>query len=154
VDCGQAVHPDGVVSQIEGGLIFGLSAALWGKIDVAHGQIVQSNYNNYRVMRINETPPIEVHIVPSNAAPQGIGETSTAVVFPALAAAIHAATGVRLRSQPFDRHELLRKGAHAKSSDAAVVGGVAVAAGAVAVVANRLVRKSSPVGSPRSGDTV
>ncbi len=154
VNCGQAVHPDGVVSQIEGGLIFGLSAALWGKIDVVKGQIVQSNYNNYRVLRINETPPIEVHIVPSKAAPQGIGETSTAVVFPALAAAIHAATGVRLRSQPFDQHELLRKGTHAKSSDVAVVGGVAVAVGAAAVLANRIVRSSSPTGSPQSGGTV
>ena len=154
VDCGQAVHPDGVVSQIEGGLIFGLSAAMWGKIDVVKGQIVQSNYNNYRVLRINETPPIEVHIVPSNAAPQGIGEAGTPPVFPALAAAIHAATGVRLRSLPFDRHELLRKGTHAKSSAGAVVGGVAVAAGAAAVLARHLVRKSSPTGSPQSGDTL
>jgi isoquinoline 1-oxidoreductase subunit beta len=146
VDCGQPVNPDGVISQIEGGIIFGLSAALWGKIDVAKGQIVQSNFHDYRLMRMNETPPIDVHIIPSNAAPRGIGETGTAVVFSALASAIHAATGVRLRSHPFNRHESLQA-SHAKSTNALVVGGAVVAVGAAAVVATQLVRKSSRTSS-------
>jgi isoquinoline 1-oxidoreductase subunit beta len=154
VDCGQPVNPNGVVSQIEGGLIFGFSAALWGKIDVLNGQIVQSNFHDYRVMRINETPPIEVHIVPSTGAPQGIGEAGTAIAFAALAAAIHAATGVRLRSLPFDRHELLRKDTQSKSSDVMAIGGVAAAVGVAAVVATQLVRKSSRRNSPHSGDAV
>ena len=154
VDCGQPVNPNGVASQIEGGLVFGLSASLWGKIDVANGQIVQSNFHDYRVMRINETPPIEVHIVPSTAPPQGIGEAGTAIAFAALAAAIHAATGVRLRSLPFDRHELLRKGAQSKSSDVVAIGAVAAAVGAAAVAATRLVKKSSRDSSPSSGDTL
>jgi hypothetical protein len=97
---------------------------------------------------MNETPPIDVHIIPSNAAPRGIGETGTAVVFSALASAIHAATGVRLRSHPFNRHELLQKASHAKSTDAVVVGGAVVAVGAAAVVATHLVRKSSRTSSP------
>lgn len=104
VDCGQVINPDGVVSQIEGALIFGLTAALWGKISLAGGKIVESNFNDYRLLRIDETPPIEVYVLDSAEAPGGIGETGTAISFPALAAAIHDATGVRLRSLPLDRH--------------------------------------------------
>jgi isoquinoline 1-oxidoreductase subunit beta len=152
VDCGQPVNPDGVISQIEGGIIFGLSAALWGKVDIANGQIVQSNFHDYRLLRMNETPPIEVHIVPSNAAPMGIGEPGTAIIFPALAAAIHAATGVRLRSHPFYKHELLQQKTNEASIDAAIAGGIAVAVGTAAVAAH-VIRKSRSKNSPILGDT-
>ncbi len=110
VDCGQVINPNGAAGQIEGALIFGLSAALWGKINIAGGRIVQSNFNDYRVLRIDETPPIEVHIVESTQPPGGLGETGTSISFPALAAAVYAATGVRLRTLPLDRHpELVGK---------------------------------------------
>ena len=106
VDCGIVVNPDTVVAQIEGGLIFGLTAALHGEITLAKGRVQQSNFNNYRMMRINETPKIEVHLIQSVEAPGGIGEPGTAAAAPALANALFAATGVRLRKLPIDRQAL------------------------------------------------
>lgn len=106
VDAGVIVNPNAVIAQIEGGLIFGLSAALFGDVTVARGRIVQSNFHDYRVLRINEAPPIEVHIVRSEAAPGGIGEPGTTAVAPSLANAIAAATGIRLRRMPIDRNVL------------------------------------------------
>jgi len=103
VDTGIAVNPDTIIAQIQGGLIFGLTAALHGEITIANGRVQQSNFNNYRMMRINETPEIEVHLVPSGEAPGGIGETGTTAAPPALANAIFAATGIRLRKLPIDR---------------------------------------------------
>jgi isoquinoline 1-oxidoreductase beta subunit len=100
VDCGTVVNPDTVAAQIEGGLIFGLTAALHSEITVAQGRVQQSNFNNYRIMRIDEAPKIEAHIITSAEAPGGIGEPGTSVAAPALANAIFAATGVRLRSLP------------------------------------------------------
>ncbi len=106
VDCGIVVNPDTVVAQIEGGMIFGLTAALHSEITLAKGRIQQSNFNNYRMMRINEAPKIEVHLIRSVEAPGGIGEPGTAAAAPALANALFAATGVRLRKLPVDRKAL------------------------------------------------
>jgi isoquinoline 1-oxidoreductase subunit beta len=106
VDCGTVVNPDGVEAQIQGGLIFGLTAALYDEITIARGRVQQSNFNNYRMMRINETPAIEVHLMRNGEAPGGIGEPGTSIAGPALANALFAATGVRLRSLPVDRKQL------------------------------------------------
>jgi isoquinoline 1-oxidoreductase subunit beta len=106
VDCGTVVNPDSVEAQIQGGLIFGLTAALYNEITIAKGRVQQSNFNNYRMMRINEAPAIEVHLVRNGEAPGGIGEPGTSIAAPALANALFAATGVRLRSLPVDRKQL------------------------------------------------
>lgn len=100
VDCGHTVNPDQVVAQMEGGIIFGLTAALWGEITLDKGRVQQSNFNDYRVMRINEAPVIEVHIVNSVDDPGGIGEPGTSGAGPALTNAIFAATGKRIRKLP------------------------------------------------------
>ena len=106
VDCGTVVNPDSVEAQIQGGLIFGLTAALYNEITIAKGRVQQSNFNNYRMMRINEAPAIEVHLMRNGEAPGGIGEPGTSIAGPALANALFAATGVRLRSLPVDRKQL------------------------------------------------
>ena len=90
VDCGQIVNPDTIVAQIEGGIIFGISAALWGEITLKDGRVEQHNFNDYRVLRINEAPLIEVHLVKSTEAPGGIGEPGTIGIAPAMANAIFA----------------------------------------------------------------
>jgi isoquinoline 1-oxidoreductase beta subunit len=100
LDCGQAINPDSVKAQIEGGLIFGMTAALYGEITFEKGRVQQSNFNNYRMLRMDETPSIEVHLVESSEKPGGIGETGTAAAFPAIANAVFAATGKRLRRLP------------------------------------------------------
>jgi isoquinoline 1-oxidoreductase subunit beta len=100
VDCGQVVNPSTVAAQMEGGIVFGLSAALWGEITFAEGRVEQSNFHDYRVMRLNEVPRIDVHIVPSSEAPGGVGEPGTSVAIPALVNAVHAATGRRIRTLP------------------------------------------------------
>ena len=100
VDCGQIVNPDTIVAQIEGGIIFGISAALWGEITLKNGRVEQHNFNDYRVLRINETPLIDVHLVKSAEAPGGIGEPGTIGVAPAMANAIFALTGKRIRKLP------------------------------------------------------
>ncbi|MFC7554791.1 xanthine dehydrogenase family protein molybdopterin-binding subunit [Pseudoroseomonas wenyumeiae] len=108
VDCGQTVNPDTVAAQIEGGLVFGLSAALCSDITFEGGRVQQSNFNDYRMMGINETPPIEVHQIRNNENPGSIGENGTVSAAPALANAVFAATGKRLRRYPIDRRELIR----------------------------------------------
>jgi isoquinoline 1-oxidoreductase beta subunit len=80
--------------------VYGISAALWGEVTLKNGRVEQSNFHNYRALRMNEAPAIEVHLVRSGEAPGGIGEPGTAVTAPALANAIHAATGKRLRKLP------------------------------------------------------
>ena len=102
VDTGIVVNPDSVVAQLQGGLIFGLTAALFGEITIKNGRVEQSNFQNYRMLRINEIPVIEVHLIASNEAPGGIGETGTTAAPPAVGNAIYAATGVRLRRLPID----------------------------------------------------
>ena len=100
VDCGTVVNPDTVKAQIEGGIIFGISGALYGEVTLTNGRVQQSNFNNYRVLRINEAPSIEVHLVRNGEAPGGIGEPGTAVTAPALANAVFAVTGKRIRKLP------------------------------------------------------
>ncbi|ASY71785.1 hypothetical protein N181_21555 [Sinorhizobium fredii USDA 205] len=108
VDCGQVINPDTVEAQIQSGIIYGLSAALYGRITVQNGAVVEGNFDDSPVLRINETPKIEVHIVPSSEAPGGIGEVGTPGVAPSLLNAIFMATGKRLRSLPIDHNELRR----------------------------------------------
>jgi len=110
VDSGTAVNPDTVVAQLEGGLIFGLTAALYGEITIAKGRVEQHNFNDYRMVRIDEVPAIEVHLAPSDESPGGIGETGTTAAPPAVSNAIFAATGVRLRRLPIDRALLASRG--------------------------------------------
>jgi isoquinoline 1-oxidoreductase subunit beta len=109
VDTGIVVNPDTVVAQIQGGLIFGLTAALYGKITIDKGRVQQSNFNDYRMLRIHETPQIEVHLIESGEAPGGIGETGVTAAPPALGNALFAATGIRLRRLPIDRDVLSGK---------------------------------------------
>ncbi|MGZ5925466.1 MAG: molybdopterin cofactor-binding domain-containing protein [Rhizomicrobium sp.] len=103
VDAGRVVNPDTLASQVQGGLIFGLTAALHGSITVANGRVQQNNFNDYRMMRINEAPAIEVHIIKSGEAPGGIGEPGCTAGPPSLVNAIAAATGIRLRELPVNR---------------------------------------------------
>jgi len=110
VDTGIAVNPDTIVAQLQGGLIFGLTAALWGEITIERGRVRQSNFNDYRMLRIDEVPKIDVHIVKSGEDPGGIGETGTTAGPPALRNAIYAATGVALRRLPIDRKALATGG--------------------------------------------
>lgn len=100
VDCGTAINPDVVRQQMEGGIIFGLTAALYGEIHLENGAVVESNFHDYRMLRLAETPEIDVHIVPSAAAPSGVGEPGVPPIAPAVANALYAATGQRLRSLP------------------------------------------------------
>jgi isoquinoline 1-oxidoreductase subunit beta len=106
VDCGQMVNPRIVESQIESAIVFGLSAALWGEITIGAGQVRQTNFNSYRLLRGNEVPELDVHLVGSDAPPGGIGEPAVALVAPAICNAIFAATGKRLRSLPIAAYTL------------------------------------------------
>jgi isoquinoline 1-oxidoreductase beta subunit len=106
VDCGHVINPAGVEQQIQSGIVYGLSAALKGAITIEHGRVVQGNFNHYDVLRIDEMPVVEVHIVPSQAAPGGIGEASTPSIIPAVANAIFAVTGKRLRKLPIRPEDL------------------------------------------------
>ena len=107
VDCGPVVNPDTLAAQVQGGLIFGLSMALYNEITLTRGRVDQSNFHDYRVMRIDEAPQIDVHVVHNpNDQIGGIGETGTVAAAPALANAIFAATGRRLRRIPFGTGQL------------------------------------------------
>jgi len=106
VDCGQMVNPDTVTAQMEGGLIYGLTAALHGEITLKNGRVEQSNFDTYQAVRIDEAPAIEVHLIDSREAPGGVGEPSTSTIAPAVINAIYAATGKRLRKLPINPEEL------------------------------------------------
>ncbi len=110
VDCGLAVNPDGFKAQIEGAIVFGLSAVLYGEITLAGGAVEQQNFPNYPVVRLADCPAIEVHIIESDAPLGGGGEPGTPPVAPAITNAIFAATGVRIRDLPVNKHAL-KKGA-------------------------------------------
>ena len=100
VDCGMTVNPDIVKRQVESAIVYGLTAALYGKITFKDGRVEQSNFHDYRMLRMNEMPKVEVHIVPSREAPGGMGEPGTPPIAPAVANAIFAATGKRIRKLP------------------------------------------------------
>ncbi len=103
VDCGTAINPDIIAAQMEGGIGFGLGAVRFGAITLKDGRIEQDNFNSYRVLRMNEMPKVEVHIMPSTEAPTGVGEPGVAPVGPAVANAIFAATGRRMHVLPFPK---------------------------------------------------
>ena len=109
VDTGIAVNPDTIRAQLQGGLVFGLTAALYGEVTIDKGRVQQSNFNDYRMLRIDQVPNIEVHVINSGADPGGIGETGVTAGPPALRNAIYAATGVALRRLPIDRRALAVK---------------------------------------------
>ena len=104
IDCGIAVNPLGIESQVQGGISIGISAVAFGNIEIVDGRIKQSNFHDYNVMRINHMPEIEVHIIPSEEMPTGVGEQATAPIAPAVANAIFAASGTRVRSFPLSKH--------------------------------------------------
>jgi len=108
LDCGTAVNPDTVQAQVQGGLLFGVTAALYGEITLKNGRVEQENFDSYQPLRIDEAPAIEVHIVPSGEPPGGMGECGTSVVPAAVTNAIFAATGKRLRKLPVDAAALRR----------------------------------------------
>jgi isoquinoline 1-oxidoreductase subunit beta len=109
VDTGIAVNPDTIMAQLQGGLIFGLTAAFYGEVTIDKGRVQQSNFNDYRMLRIDQVPNIEVHVIKSGEDPGGIGETGCTAGPPALRNAIYAATGVALRRLPIDRAALVNK---------------------------------------------
>jgi isoquinoline 1-oxidoreductase subunit beta len=109
VDTGIPVNPDTIMAQLQGGLIFGLTAALYGEVTIDKGRVQQSNFNDYRMLRIDQVPNIEVHVIKSGEEPGGIGETGVTAGPPALRNAIYAATGVALRRLPIDRRALAAK---------------------------------------------
>ncbi len=106
VDCGMVVNPDGVRQQIESAIVYGLSAALHGEITLDKGRVVQSNFNDYPPLRFSEMPKVDVHIVESGMPPSGIGEPGTPPIAPAVANAVFALTGKRLRRMPFGQESL------------------------------------------------
>ncbi|WOH50145.1 xanthine dehydrogenase family protein molybdopterin-binding subunit [Bradyrhizobium sp. sBnM-33] len=106
VDCGTVVNPDTVQAQIQSGIIFGTTAALYGEITLKDGRVEQTNFDTYQILRMNEAPTIEVHVVKSSEAPGGMGETGTSAIVPAISNAIFAATGKRLRKMPIDIRSL------------------------------------------------
>jgi isoquinoline 1-oxidoreductase beta subunit len=102
VDCGISINPDTIQAQIQSAVMFGLTAALYGEITLKDGRVEQSNFDSYQILRMNEAPAVEVHIVPSREVPGGMGEAGTSAIVPAVANAIFAATGKRLRRMPVD----------------------------------------------------
>jgi isoquinoline 1-oxidoreductase beta subunit len=106
VDCGTVVNPDTIEAQVQSATIFGITAALHGQITLKNGRVEQSNFHDYQMLRINEVPAIEVHIVQSSEPPGGMGECGTSAIVPAVANAIFAATGKRLRKMPVDNTAL------------------------------------------------
>lgn len=100
VDCGQVANPLTIEAQMQSGIVYGLTAALYGEIDIRDGRVVQGNFDTYRMLRIPEMPVVEVHIVPSTEPPGGIGEPGTPPILPAVANAVFAATGTRIRKPP------------------------------------------------------
>jgi isoquinoline 1-oxidoreductase beta subunit len=106
IDCGVAVHPDNIMAQLEGGMVYGLTAALRGEITLRNGAVTQSNFNDYPMLTLAEMPRFESYIVPSTAAPGGVGEPGTGPIAPALCNAIYAATGRRVRELPLSKSQL------------------------------------------------
>ncbi len=108
VDAGFAVYPDGLIAQIESGIVYGLTAALYGEISIKQGAVAESNFHDYPMLRMDAAPAIETHIINSGAPLGGAGEPGTPVIGPALTNAIFAATGIRIRELPVSKHDLKR----------------------------------------------
>jgi isoquinoline 1-oxidoreductase beta subunit len=106
MDCGTVINPDTVQAQIQSGVMFGVTAALYGEITLKNGRIEQTNFDTYQMLRINEAPAIEVHVVKSTEPPGGMGEAGTSGIVPAIGNAVFAATGKRLRKMPIDSNAL------------------------------------------------
>jgi len=100
VDCGMHVNPQTIEAQMQGAIVYGLTAALFGRIDIDRGRVVQSNFHDYRMLRLAEMPQVEVHLVPSEGPPGGVGEAALPALAPAVCNAIFAATGKRIRRLP------------------------------------------------------
>ena len=109
VDTGLAVNPDTIVAQLQGGHTFGLTAALYGQITLKNGRVEQSNFHDYQLLRMNQVPPIEAHLIKSGESPGGIGEAGVTSALPALRNAVYAATGVALRRMPIDSSLLAKR---------------------------------------------
>jgi isoquinoline 1-oxidoreductase beta subunit len=106
IDCGTVVNPDTVKAQVEGSIVWGLTAALYGAITIDKGRVQQSNFHDYPMLRINEMPVVEVHIIPSNLPPGGVGEPGVPPLAPAVCNAIFAGTGKRIRKLPIRAEDL------------------------------------------------
>jgi len=102
LDCGTVVNPDTVRAQIQSAVMFGTTAALYGEITLKNGRVEQTNFDTYQMLRMNEAPAVDVHIVANSEPPGGMGEGGTSAIVPAIANAIFAATGKRLRKMPVD----------------------------------------------------
>jgi isoquinoline 1-oxidoreductase beta subunit len=109
VDCGPVVNPDTVRAQVQGAVMYGVTAALYGEITLKDGRVEQSNFDTYQALRINEAPVVEVHIIQGAQAPGGMGETGTSCIVPAVGNAVFAATGKRMRKMPVDATVLASK---------------------------------------------
>lgn len=109
VDCGTAINPDIVAAQMEGGIAFGLAAALRGAITLTGGRVDQSNFHDYQPLRMADMPQVEVHIVPSSRPPSGVGEAGVPAIAPAVANALYTATGQRVRALPFAGQNFTRR---------------------------------------------
>jgi isoquinoline 1-oxidoreductase subunit beta len=109
IDCGPVVNPDTIRAQLEGGMVFALTAALYGEISFEKGRVKQRNFHDYRLLRMNEMPTVETHIVPSNEKMAGVGEPGVPSVAPAVANAVFAATGKRLRRLPIRATDLKKE---------------------------------------------
>ena len=110
VDCGTVINPDTVRARIQSAIMFGITAALYGEITLKDGRIEQTNFDSYPILRMNEAPEVEVHIVRSQELPGGMGEAGTSAIVPAVINAIFAATGKRLRKLPVDPAGLQQPG--------------------------------------------
>jgi CO/xanthine dehydrogenase Mo-binding subunit len=106
LDCGQQVNPDTVVAQVESSINFGLTALMWGEINIKDGRVQQTNFHDYKMLRMDDAARIDTYVIDSNEPPGGVGEPATALVAPAVCNAIYTATGRRLRSLPLSRHRL------------------------------------------------
>jgi isoquinoline 1-oxidoreductase beta subunit len=107
IDCGPVVNPAIVESQVQSAIVYGLTAALWGEVAIAGGRAVPKNFDTYRMLRQNEMPEVEVHIVPSTDSQGGVGEPATPPIAPAVCNAIFAATGRRIRKLPIAGRQLI-----------------------------------------------
>jgi len=102
LDCGIAINPKNIESQIRGGIVFGLTATLKGSINIKKGRVEEGNYDDFPLLRMNEVPKVEVYIVPSKRHPTGIGEAAVPLIAPAVCNAVFAGTGKRIRRLPID----------------------------------------------------